>query len=103
MMFLAWPKGLWRPCEVATIGIEWFGSHLDHATVGWKSPSIRLILTNPVAAMFEQKAGVVEASRLLVSPGGGRGGAEEENSVWTASRYPVGLDLYIHLRVSVRQ
>lgn len=74
MMFLAWPKGLWRPCEVATIGIEWFGSHLDHATVGWKSPSIRLIWTNPVAAMFEQKAGVVEASRLLVSPGVGEAG-----------------------------
>jgi hypothetical protein len=63
MMFLAQQRRLWRLCEVATIGIERFGSRLGHVIVGWKAPKSSLRLTNLFAAPLEQKAGVAEAWR----------------------------------------
>lgn len=48
------------------IGIERFGSRLDHAIAGWRVPKCRLILTKLFVATFEQTEGV-EASRFLYS------------------------------------
>lgn len=49
------------------IGIERFGSRLDHAIAGWRVPKCRLMLTKLFVATFEQTEGVVEASRFLYS------------------------------------